>query len=169
MALTDEQTSAITRAVRARYAREIREDRKIFRQGVAACKANKEKLTHVEPITVNYWSASGALDFDSIAKNMTSACEYVGKMDEPPRVIFDAQQDPDSHSCSGCYCSGCGNYLPTASVVFTRWRFNSLKDIRGAFRCSLDWAIRDATWKIERQPGGKDATRWLNTIEKYSS
>lgn len=169
MALTDEQTAAITRAVRARYAREIRADRKIFRQGIAACKRNPAKLGFVENEIVTFWSKTGVIDFDLIAENLAAAQETVGKMDEPPRVIFDTIQDSGSHSCAGCYCDCCGSYSPVATVVFMRWRFKSLKAIRGDYRCTLEWSLRDATWKIEKQAGGKDAIRWLNTIEKYSS
>lgn len=160
----------LTKYYRAKIAAKIRKERAIFKAGFTSKstpsgfgKLNQcdyilfKTYTHYEGVVTDYYELKNIIE-----TSVPNCSIYYG----PLKVSFSvATVEGTECGCTEC-CGGCCETLPYVTVYQNYLEFDKLKNIKGAISSRLSWFLRDAKWKLEKQPTGKDAQRYVKIMRK---
>ena len=158
--LTEEQSQALIRHYRAIWAKILKRERKTYREGLVNILLENETrdFSFIVKKTKTHLEKSGSgICFDSLRDLVKDLEQNLLPYQMEPKVSF---------SVVGDY----GEEEPCVEVTTDSYVFKQLNHVKRLIHgCSIDNMLRDASWKLQHQPNSKDAKRYLNIIEHYSS
>ena len=164
--LTHDQEMKLVKHYRKLYAKILRDERKLYRQGGEAM-ANDKRYRHNDYFFITsrkmiVFNDSGDLDLDQIIEQRQYTENLMQRNDALLSVTFGVEDD-DRFSCSDC---GRGDTLACVDISFVRFGFLPLTNVKRLITSRTNDRIKDARFKFVHQANGNDVRRYLEIIDK---
>lgn len=164
--LTHDQEMKLIKHYRKLYAKILRDERKLYRQG-GEVMANDKRYRHnnyffITSRNMIIFSDSGDLDLDQIIQQRQHTENLMQFNDALLSVTFEVE-DKNNYTCSDCWRS---DSVPCVDVSFVRFSFRSLAGVKKLIAGRINDRIKDAKFKFIYQANGKDMRRYLEIIDK---
>ena len=166
--LTHDQELKLIKHYRSIYAKILKRERTLYRQGAGVVVKHRYYKTNdfefMESRRIVSFSQVGDLDLDVIIEEKQKASESMGFLDTTLQVDFDVSDINEKYT----YCSDCGRSDSAAEVTISYIKFSFLKlsSVKKSIKSRTDDMLRDAKFKFVHQAGGKDVRRYLEIIDK---
>lgn len=164
--LTHDQETKLIKHYRKLYAKILRDERKLYRQGGEAM-ANDKRYRHNDYLFITsrnmiIFSDSGDLDLDQIIQQRQHTENLMQFNDALLSVTFEVE-DKNNYTRGDC---GRTDSLPCVDVSFVRFGFLPLVNVKKLIVNRINDRIKDAKFKFIYQAKGKDVRRYLEIIDK---
>lgn len=166
--LTYDQELKLIKHYRSIYAKILKRERTLYRQGASVVVEHKYYKTNdfefMDSHRIVYFSQVGDLDLDVIIEEKQKASESMGFLDTALQVDFDVSDINGEYT----YCGdgGRSDSAPEVTISYTKFSFPKLSSVKKSIKSHIDNMLRDAKFKFVYQAGGKDVRRYLEIIDK---
>ncbi len=160
--LTSEMEKALVVGIRKQQAARIIKERKLYRSGInnLSRSSTYQYITHK---TINVKEVI-MINKDSLL-TLNTAFEDATKCMAPCDYGLDIDFFVEECNCEGyCYCGELAE--SKALIVKSTYEFKKLKQVQRSIKSLIDYCVRDAKFKLVRQPNGKDTKRFLKVINE---
>jgi hypothetical protein len=157
--MDSKQERALIQYCRRIWAKRLRKERELYRAGLGAIIAINGDYDFIKRLAVTHFYHEGTMCFDDLQKEIIKARDGVCSYSTIPEMTLDADAETDgSERFLDC--------TPTITIESHRYKFLRLDRAKSTIRSSIDYMLRDADFKIDHQPNGKDARWYLGIIQK---
>lgn len=166
--LTHDQELKLIKHYRSLYAKILKRERTLCRQGARVIVEHKYYRTNNFEFMGSHkivsFSQVGDLDLDVIIEEKQKASESMGFLDTALQVDFDVSDINEEAT----YCGDCGrsDSAPEVTISYTKFSFPKLSSVKKYIKYRIDNMLRDVKFKFVHQAGGKDVRRYLEIIDK---
>lgn len=166
--LTHDQELKLIKHYRSIYAKVLKRERTLYRQGASVIVEHKYYKTNdfefIGSRRVVAFSQVGGLDLDVIIEEKQKTSESMGFLDTALQVDFETSDVNEEYN----YCGDCGrsDSAPEVIINYVKFSFPKLVSVKKSIKSRIDNMLRDAKFKFVHQAGGKDVRRYLEIIAK---
>jgi hypothetical protein len=157
--MDNKQEQALTQYCRRIWAKRLRKERELYRAGLGDIIALNGNYNFIKRLAVTHFYHEGAICFDDLQKEVIAAREGACSYSTIPDIALDADTEIDS---SERFVDS----TVTVAVQSHRYTFSKLDRVKSTIRSNINYMLRDAAWKIDHQPSGKDTRWYLGIIQK---
>lgn len=150
---TDEMEKLLVKKLRSRFAKYLLQERKLFIEGLNSLNNDSSNYWFIEKSFITETvTLEGNKSFIELNEKYTSIknslCDYSRSL----LVSFFSDWEGEDYSTE---------FLnPYAEITYQKFTFKNLKQVKAVIKSSINYSIRDARFKFEHQPNGKDCKRY---------